>query len=443
MDHVSAVSVDHSMSSTVLLAIFTGVILSSSPATAAITSQFQEFYPQYGDKYKIFLETNCSQQFADYLAGQPKEVGLTYYNWVRGAGHTSILIEPVVNCLLEQASEYIKAASASAQVLLGFTPTLLSSLGSTTDELGLLAVVGGRPLLSLVLSLGSPSVFLARAFEFRDPAEILRPRPGRYQLPTSSWAPAPAATSGGRHYCYYGWAIAAVQYALALAAAANVVALSLQLGVRCVSSFWSDSVYAPLTWGLLSVPINVLGTAVVRLRMERISSSSSSGTGTITSTSTSTSTSTKDLSSNTTTTTTSNSSPLPLEKENKKKTERLIDSLLRGGGTAAAAARHALGACCAAAESGPCIAQADELRVRTCDEGPCYVALSWLLGTLSSVDFLFGTLLLSSLEFIGTADALGVIARYMASALVCRAVLMFEIVGMRARLTGDPGDHAD
>ncbi|KAK5636377.1 hypothetical protein RRF57_012089 [Xylaria bambusicola] len=135
-------------------------IVSSS---AAITSQFQHFYPQHGDKYEYILQHNCGQQFANYLTGQPQDFKL---DWLGGVGKTSVLIQPVVKFLLENVSEYIKAAASSAQVILGVTPPILATLGASTDELAMLSVVGRRPLLSLLISFGSPSVYMERLLTF-------------------------------------------------------------------------------------------------------------------------------------------------------------------------------------------------------------------------------------------------------------------------------------
>jgi hypothetical protein len=44
---------------------------------------------------------------------------------------------------------------------------------------------------------------------------------------------------------------------------------------------------------------------------------------------------------------------------------------------------------------------------------------------------MYGTLVFSSILFISAQDAVKVAARYLASTLVCRVILMFEIMGMR------------
>ncbi|KAI1336488.1 hypothetical protein F5Y15DRAFT_393895 [Xylariaceae sp. FL0016] len=334
-------------------------------AAAAVTSQFQDFYPQHGSKYEYVLHHNCSTEFADYLTGRPEDFPL---DWIGGGGKASRLTEPVIRCLLENTSEYIKAASASAQVLLGVTPTLLALLGPSMDELALLTVVGRRPFLSLLLSIGSPSVYVNRAFEYHDPAELLRSHPRRYRL---SLEPSYRKQ----------WAIVILQYTFAMAAATNIATLNWQLGLRTVCAFWTQTTFAPLVWAILSVPIFIAGTVSLRLRMRRME---------------------LDLSSD-------EIVPIGFIQWFRSLPRRLPDAWKN--------------------EWVPVIAQG-KIRVILFDERSIEASLSWFLSTCTTLHILFGTLLLSSLLFIGPEDALQVIARYIASVLLCRIILMFEIAGM-------------
>ena len=59
------------------------------------------------------------------------------------------------------------------------------------------------------------------------------------------------------------------------------------------------------------------------------------------------------------------------------------------------------------------------------------VYLNWVAVILAYAHWIFGTLVFSSTLFIGTLDAFGVIARYLASALVCRMILLVELAGIR------------
>ena len=59
------------------------------------------------------------------------------------------------------------------------------------------------------------------------------------------------------------------------------------------------------------------------------------------------------------------------------------------------------------------------------------ICLNWVAVILAYAHWIFGNLVFSSTLFIGTLDALGVMARYLASALVCRMILFVELAGIR------------
>ncbi|KAM3484202.1 hypothetical protein MY8738_002470 [Beauveria namnaoensis] len=67
----------------------------------------------------------------------------------------------------------------------------------------------------------------------------------------------------------------------------------------------------------------------------------------------------------------------------------------------------------------------------TYDEKPLYLSLSSFVSILTSVHFIFGTLVFSSLLFISIRDSLPIVGRYLASVFVCRVVLMFELARLR------------
>ncbi|KAI1171297.1 hypothetical protein F4777DRAFT_64916 [Nemania sp. FL0916] len=352
-------------------ALLLSVFFLAAPCSAALTSQFQHFFPQHGDKYDYILHNNCSQQYANYLTGRPQDFKL---DWLGGGGKHTVLVEPVVKCLLDNISEYIKAATSSAQVILGVTPPLIASLAASTDELAMLSVVGRRPLLALLISLGNPSVYIERVFDFRQPEKMLQRSRGRYRLYK------PDTT-------FKRCVLAALQYAVALGAAANVASLSWQLGVGTVCSWWAETVFGPLVWTILSVPIHFAGAFAIRLRVRRIYSDE--------------------------------------DKEiniGLAQWIRLLPSRF---------ARYWK------SEWVPAIAQ-DDIRVVSFEEEKIYVAWSWFLSTSTIIHILFGSLVLSGLLFIGPQDALIVIFRYTVSVLLCRILVTFELAGMRARYVPEP-----
>ncbi|KAI0809502.1 hypothetical protein GGR55DRAFT_696314 [Xylaria sp. FL0064] len=343
-------------------------ILFITSASAAITSQFQNFYPQNRAEYEYILHHNCSQQFANYLTGRPQDFT---GDWLGGGGELTVLVQPVVNCLLENTSEYIKAAASSAQVLLGVTPSILATLGTSSDELAMLSVVGRRPLLSLLISFGSPGVYMARAFDFRQPEKILRQSPGRYRLHR------PDTTFKRR-------ILAAAQYIIALGAFANIAALSWRLGV---CAWWSETIFAPLVWTVLSVAIHFGGTFAIRLRVCRIYSDE--------------------------------------DKEvdiGLSQWLRMLPARLYGYWKS---------------EWVPAVSQ-DEIRIISFEEEKIYVIWSWFLSVATVIHIIFGSLVLSGLLFIGPQDALMIVFRYVLSVLLGRILVAFELSGIRHQYIPEP-----
>lgn len=80
------------------------------------------------------------------------------------------------------------------------------------------------------------------------------------------------------------------------------------------------------------------------------------------------------------------------------------------------------------------------LRVDYFPESYWYIFLAWFLSTGTICHILFGTVIFSSLLFVGPNDAMTVVARYMGSVIVCRVVLMYELSGLRdAKKRADEG----
>ena len=61
-----------------------------------------------------------------------------------------------------------------------------------------------------------------------------------------------------------------------------------------------------------------------------------------------------------------------------------------------------------------------------------FTSLSWCISNGTVVIIIIGSLVFSSLLFVSTEDAIGVAVRFLGSTLVCRIILSYELVGMRA-----------
>ncbi|KAI1281504.1 hypothetical protein F5Y07DRAFT_262487 [Xylaria sp. FL0933] len=364
-------------------------------------TQFLDWYEQYGYVFANYLKDDCSQQYQNYLYGvgttvDAKWVGFNEPVVVYGPGTNisidfqtggdcpSSITQPVINCLFNHTSDYIKSAMSSAQVLLGLTPTILAVLGPSPTELSLLTVIARRPGLALLLSLACPSVYLARAFDNASPIEALGARPDRL----------PQRRPKGRR------AIIAVvcEYLIVAGIVANVAVLYWQLGTRTVCMFWSGSTVAPLIWGILVVPIHIVATLVFRLKARRVYSDKPS-----------------------------------LHTLHERSTKQWIKGSihwLRGSKRRVLALRHT--------EFKLAVTQ-DDVYVDVFPDTVLFIGLKWFLTPGIILHVIFGTLVLSSLTFIGPRDAVEVIGRFMVSVLLCRALLMYEIAGIRDRFNSPKG----
>lgn len=256
---------------------------------------------------------------------------------------------------------------SSAQVLLGVTPTILAILGSSYTELALLNIVAKRHVLSCLLALGSPSVYMSRAFEFTDPAQLLQDRRGR--LRQNTWK---------------GWKLQLLlvaEYVIALAAITNIATINWQLGVRTICPIWNDNVLAPLLWSTLIIIAHAMGSFLLGLQIKRI-----------------------------------NLSKVPRKSGSTlKEWSQSFVKILREW-------RHT------EFQSAYC---QKNIHVTVFGERHIIVIFSWILSTLIVLHVIYETIVLSSLYFIGPRDALLVIARFIGSFLACRIVCMFEIAGLR------------
>src|SRR4051812_39694146 len=129
--------------------------------------QFQHFYPDVEADIKQAIANHCTAALQDYLNEHVKVYGKQC---------------PIMySCIIDNIPAYAKDNMASAAVLLGLTPFILAALGSNTTELALIS--SRRPLLAVLLVLGSPSVNQIRTFQYPDPAEDLQEGDSRLVLP--------------------------------------------------------------------------------------------------------------------------------------------------------------------------------------------------------------------------------------------------------------------
>lgn len=68
------------------------------------------------------------------------------------------------------------------------------------------------------------------------------------------------------------------------------------------------------------------------------------------------------------------------------------------------------------------------------DESTLFIFLTWVTSITTVSHIIYGTLIFSSILFISTSDAVQIVARFVASTVVCRVILVFEITGMQQRV---------
>ncbi|KAL6410838.1 uncharacterized protein AUP68_07270 [Ilyonectria robusta] len=371
-----------------LLVLWAANIGTARAATS--TRQFREWYPQYGWIFRNITLTNCSDEYERYLTGYKNHSEIDYLG---GGGIYTALTQPVINCILKNTSEYLKGCMTGSQVLLGIMPTVLALLGPSHNEIALLANVGRRPLLALGLALSSPSTYFSRAFEYSDPKEIMSHHKNRREQRCPE----------GR-----GWQllITCVEYALTAGACFNAVNNSIQVGTMSISSVMSDFDFFAALWLFLGVAVHIFSCFVLRLRLRGWRDP------------------------------TANECVQRGTNRQEKQSPRGIAK--PGTNGAESFWLWIMGTwprmkeifC---TEFFPCAAKQYDVRIVTFQETKKFLVAAWWESTFTILHVVFGTLVFSSLLFLGIKDALSIVGRYMASVALCRVILMYELAGLRER----------
>ena len=259
----------------------------------------------------------------------------------------------VTNCILDHASETSKINWASAGVLLGLLPGLLGLLGSSTIETSCLAV--RRPILGLLLCLGSPAVNPIRVFDYRDTVEKITKLDETIGLPTM-----PGGLRSLR-------ATLVLKYILTLGAIANITTVNLQLGRETINNNACRVIYLPLLYGIFAVLTHALGFIAFSRRVHVQSVGSTQPTHRFL----------------------SFTRHLKQEFTDEKQAEK-SEIYLRKGSLS-------------------------------------FILWSGLTTLVTLFHVIAGIFIFSSVLFIYTNDAIVVIARYLASVIVCRGVLLHEL----------------
>lgn len=312
------------------------------------TRQFDQQGSTWSETAREIMESKCSIEFRNYKHGHAPDVT------------QKVRVTVLVNCILNQMSDFYKANMAASSIVLGSAPMILQSLGSTTAETAVLGL--RRPLLSFMLAAGSPAVMTQKGSEFTEMlARFVRGGETRnLGLPGFRWS---------RVHRGLRPAVSLVEYLLVGLAVTNVAMLGHRLGTRAIVVFTPTTTWLPSLWTLIAVFIHAGGTIALHLRV-RVSRPPPAG---------------------------GVASWVP---------DEVIPSAFQRPSRLAWRREHV-----------------------------AYYALSWFLSICTVAHVVFGTLIFSSLLFFSVRDATKVVARYAASAIICRAVVRFELAGLTEATT--------
>lgn len=277
--------------------------------------------------------------------------------------------------------------------MLGITPTIIAVLGTSSEEVCFVAVIGRRRVLGFLLAAASPSIYTERAFKYQNPDVILQERIGAQYI---------KSTRGSNRR----WLLVLLEYVLVLAAIANVATLSWVLGVQSVNTMNPNTIYMPMIWSVIGIITHVMGAVVFHMRVRRLDE-----VGQFIRSSTVAS-SLKAMMS---------PSQWPTISEMYLTVKRI--------------ARREFNL---QPEEGE-----ESLQYVTIPESRWFTFLAWFLSVLIIFSIILGTNILSSTTFVGPKDAFGVLARYILSVIICRIIVVYELEVQRVSVKFEMSSNSE
>lgn len=337
----------------------------ASPYFEKTPLRFQFFPIQSAKLFNQIRHENCTESYHSYVDARAR-------NDYRDANHWLFAHE---NCLLDNMTELKKAEMSSALILLGLTPVLLSTMGPSLAEIGLVTL--HRPSLALFLSLACPAVYPSRVMAYADDdvRNILRDR-----IPAS--ATIVTGLKPWRHI------VGVLEWLVAAAAAASTLYTSYELGVRTIFNQDGPVYFMPLILSLFPLLLHItasMSLVVQRQRAKRDNTQLNGAEGIS-----------------------------AAENNSARQPTTFVDKAL-------AWARWEL----------------TPTHFHSPIDGaalvptPAVVVAHWVCRVFAILHVLYGVLVFSSLLFILATDAGIVVVRYLVSALVSKLLLAFQLGGMR------------
>jgi hypothetical protein len=283
----------------------------------------------------------------------------------------------MAECLLEGAGEVNKGDWSSATVLLGLTPSILGMAAPTIEER--LQLLRERPILGFLSILAAPSLTFSRPWIEPD-------HPDKKRI---SWI---RQHTPGRAPNVY-WIV--VQYLSVALASANVVENTIRLGNQTIISWKCNMTYLELAWALLASVPPLVGL----LRYFGPFSKK------------------------------------PKDNEALKKHE---DSKIHGSRNHVEASETE--ETTVTKEMSEMKEASEKAKASADDKADfCEGLIDSCANICGLVHVVFGTIVLSSVQFVGTLDALGVVCRFTASALVAQFITMTQLYGKPDNLAKPEG----
>lgn len=158
----------------------------------------------------------------------------------------------MLNCLFgaPELNDAVKANMASAQVLLGFLFTILTTVGCDPTETSVLSI--RRTLLAMLVAVRSPAPSPERAFIYQDPNDLLKNYKGHSQI--------------SQNTTMQKSAFLAAQYFIVIVTVVNTVELALELGFLIISSVLPSRSWLVILWTILGVVVHMLAMIALRFR---------------------------------------------------------------------------------------------------------------------------------------------------------------------------------
>jgi hypothetical protein len=348
--------------------------------------KFQKWFPGSPPDMALIIENQCQLAYRSYLDHVSYDPSIDCLE--AGEGRRSSVqcwTHRMLTCILDNVSEVTKVDMAGAAVLLGLVPTTLALTGFNTVEIGLLSL--RRPFLAFLIAVSAPAVLPTNLANYRSVKDILLESQPLVMKHVRAMGPA------SRSF------VLAFEYFIVMGATVNVAYVTWELCVKTFCSFALNTSMMPASWLLVALLVQFLGVATLHFQVKF----------------------------------------RPREQEGAEPEEQGDDDEVNN-------VREVSMRPSWHARIVPWLRETlwDEVHLSVDqqerelvyrDENVWFLLLSWCTSVGIIISIIFGTVILSSTVLINAGNAYSVVGRYLVSALACRLILTFEMLGIGSTLT--------